>query len=952
MNKYACFFAISFFGFFSLTTSLKAFGNESAPENETLNIVAGYPSPALYEELQATQNPATTTRARFNIKVTLIDNDLTEPVFAAVVMIREYDAYAVTNFEGVGVMSNIPPGKASIETQMLGYEVATREVDVQGDVEIIIMLQATSLALEEVVVTAKASAAGTSTSSTIGRQALDHLQATSLKDVLQLIPGQLMTGVTSLTSAERMTLRTLNTTNANNSFGTAILVDGVPVSDNASLADRTGVTTGGGTGVDLREIGTDNIESIEVIRGIPSAEYGDLTSGAVIVNTKAGYSPYEVRTKVNPLTFNTSVNKGWNLGRKKGNFNANFDYAQAWGDPRQKTTSFDRISGGINYTNTFFRKWYTNTKLNFSNLLDLRGTDPDVLVEGTETRQKSLSLRFSHNGRLSVEKPLMRTLSYSFGYSMSLNESYTSSIVAAGGGLPVLTSLTPGYIEVPYISASYLAEGATEARPISLFFKLTNGFFWNIKNLNQRFNMGVEYKMSENNARGFYNYDDERPLRPNASGRPRPFFDIPRLNQVSAFLEDNIIWRFSENRHFRLQAGLRFDMMQPGMPEQVTSLSPRFNASLKIIDWLEFRGGFGLNTKTPGLSHLYPEPRYIDRLAAQYLPISVEQQLVIYHTFINSVERSRFLENSVNTKTELGFDIKLPNNMSFSIVAYQDKLKGGFGNHTEYGTYFSNFYSLANGLIVQHGQRPIIDWSNPERVDTVFFTKGRVGNTQASNDMGVEFDFNFGQIKPLRTQFFLSGAYMESSSWTTGPSFSNPVGISPGSVYGQGGANTPPFKLEYPSGTQKSINRRFSSVLRAVWNIPKMRMVASINGQVIWFTYSQTTNQRQEPIGWLDTDLTYHPITAEMLADPDYQIKGISLASQIRDPRDTQAVILPPVWLVNARLTKDVSNAMRLSFFASNLLYYTPFQTSNVSGTPIERNANTFAFGMEFSVRF
>ena len=32
-------------------------------------------------------------------------------------------------------------------------------------------------------------------------------------------------------------------------------------------------------GVDMREIPTDNIEKVEVVRGIPSVKYGELTSG-------------------------------------------------------------------------------------------------------------------------------------------------------------------------------------------------------------------------------------------------------------------------------------------------------------------------------------------------------------------------------------------------------------------------------------------------------------------------------------------------------------------------------------------------------------------------------------------------------------------------------------------------------------------------------------------------
>jgi hypothetical protein len=88
-----------------------------------------------------------------------------------------------------------------------------------------------------------------------------------------------------------------------------------------------------------------------------------------------------------------------------------------------------------------------------------------------------------------------------------------------------------------------------------------------------------------------------------------------------------------------------------------------------------------------------------------------------------------------------------------------------------------------------------------------------------------------------------------------------------------------------------------------------------------------------------------------MLADPNYRIKGILLSDQILDPKETRPVTMPPVWLISARLTKDIAKNMRLSFYTSNLFFYTPMQTSNVSNTPIERNSNSFAFGMEFSVK-
>ena len=246
---------------------------------------------------------------------------------------------------------------------------------------------------------------------------------------------------------------------------------------------------------------------------------------------------------------------------------------------------------------------------------------------------------------------------------------------------------------------------------------------------------------------------------------------------------------------------------------------------------------------------------------------------------------------------------------------------------------------------------PYVEWNNPARVDTVFTTSGRIGNTQASLNRGVEFDFNLGQIKAIRTSVLLSGAYMETQTWTTGPNYASPAGIPASSVYAQGGSNTPPFKLQYPSGVSRDIDRRFSANLRLVCNIPRMKMVASLANQVIFYQYRHTTNQKSDPFAWIDTDLSVHDITQAMLGDPDYRIKGILLSAQRRNPADSQPVTQPPIWLMNMRLTKDVSKNFGFSFYVNNAFFHMPYQSSSASGTLTERNTGTFSFGVEMYVK-
>ena len=878
------------------------------------------------------------------LQLTVVSDTDKQPVAGAACMLTDYGIFAITDAEGRARLEKVPAGDATLSIQMLGFEDFAEMFRFRSDSTFTVRIQESTLALEEVVVTAKPSAAGSSTSSNIGRMAIDHLQATSLKDVMQLIPGQLMSS-SDMTSEAKITIRSASDNAANNAFGTSIMVDGVPVSDNTSLG------TNAGTGVDLRQISADNIESVEVIRGIPSAEYGDLTSGAVVVNTKAGYTPFEVRTKLNPTTLNSSFGKGWKFSKDAGSLNVNADYARASGDPRTKNRSFDRISGGVTYSNTIGRIWSSTTKVNFSSIIDLRTADPDLLVEGTETGQEQYSLRLSHNGRLSLNKPLSRSLTYALGLTLSNSNSWTSSIVSADGGLPIITSLTDGYYQVPYITSSYRASGSTVSQPLNFFAKAGNVFTINTEKVKQRFNMGAEYRYESNKARGFSNDDNFLPLRPNSNGRPRPYFDIPALSQVSAYLEDNLTWELPLRMVFKLQGGVRFDLMQPGLPEQVSALSPRFNASLKVTEWLSIRGGWGQSNKTPGLAHLYPEPKYMDREAASYLPSDVSRQLVVYNTKVTEVERNNSLKNATNSKSEIGVDLHFKNGMSFSVVGYQDYLKSGFGNFTEYSVYYANYYTAAQGIRQDEAGMPFIEWNNPARIDTVFTTSGRIGNTQASLNRGVEFDFNLGQIKAIRTSVLLSGAYMETQTWTTGPNYASPSGIPASSVYAQGGSNTPPFKLQYPSGVSRDIDRRFSANLRLVTNIPRMKMVASLANQVIFYQYRHTTNQKSDPFAWIDTDLSVHDITQAMLNDPDYRIKGILLSAQRRNPADSQPVTQPPIWLMNMRLTKDVSKNFGFSFYVNNAFFHMPYQSSSASGTLTERNTGTFSFGVEMYVK-
>jgi len=896
-----------------------------------------------------------TKKESFTVRVTVTDSLTKETVIGAALQMKSLGIYAVTDMNGVATLQNVPRGAASVEISCLGYEAVTRNFQVTANINLAVKIVETSLQLKEVSVVAKNSKAGASTSSTIGRQAIEHLQATNLGDLMQLLPGATMQ-TPDLTKATTLQIRNASSTvDANNSFGTSIIVDGVPVSNNANISSNLGGNNNtAGQGVDLRQISADNIESVEVIRGIPSAEYGDLTSGAVIVKSKSGKTPYELRNKINPSTINTSLSKGFGFGRKGGFLNTNLDYAQAWGDPRKKTESFDRYSFSLNYSNTFLKKWRTNTKFSYSGLIDWAGDDPDAVISGNETKQRNNSFRISHDGRVALNLPFMRTLSYVIGYSTTISDSYRKAIVPNPTAfVPILNATQTGYYDVMFDTIPYRAGGGTKSNPQDVFFKLSNSFGFRILNgWTHQVGMGAEYRYEQNKAIGYYNDDPMKPLKPNSDGRPRPYYDIPSVSQFSGYVEDKMGWK-TFGKKTNMSVGVRYNIIQPGKEEQVVALSPRINASMELTKNIEIRAGYGQSAKTPGLNYLYPDKKYIDRIAARQLTLPANDRMVMYHTMVYDVERSKGLKNAVNTKYELGIDFKLPNNRSISFVAYHDLTPNGFGNQSEYFTYLAEYYEIGKGLKYVPGSKPVRDFTTaPARVDTVFSTTGQYGNTRWARNRGIEIDANLGRIEKLNTNLYFSGALMESATKSSGIEYANPKQF-PANYYD---VNTPPLKFEYSAGSQKTTNLSFNTTFRAVTNIPFLRMVLSNSVFVTWYTGQTTTNELRIPKAYIIANhltggVDRFEITQAML-DGNQIVKGVNLADGIINTND----VLPqhsiaPIWNISTRLTKDISKNAGFSFFVNNTLFYEPWYASNNSSTLTQRNTGTFSFGIELFLK-
>jgi outer membrane receptor protein involved in Fe transport len=373
-----------------------------------------------------TQLMAQETTASLRGRVTELNNP-SVPVEFATVQVLPQGAATATNSRGEFFFDKLSPGRINIRIDFLGMEPidTTFTLAAGQNLSLSLQMQESTFRLTEITVVAKESKAGRATASTISRQAMDHLQTSSLSDIMQLLPGGVTSYQSGLATAKTFNIRSLGANPVNqgvpiptdaanmNSMGTAIVIDGAPLSNNANLQtlspaiSGSGAAIGGGSspnsGLDIRSISTDNIESVEVIRGIPSVEHGDLTSGAVIIRSKAGREPLTVRLKTDPYIYQASVSKGVNLGKERGNLNISGDYAYSIKDAKESYAYYQRATARSIYSNQF-NKLFSTTSLDLSLGKDTREKNPDDARSQLETGARDLGLRLNTNGTLNIRK--------------------------------------------------------------------------------------------------------------------------------------------------------------------------------------------------------------------------------------------------------------------------------------------------------------------------------------------------------------------------------------------------------------------------------------------------------------------------------------------------------------------------------------------------------------------
>ncbi len=922
------------------------------------------------------------------------DQTTGEPVPYATVFLEDLGLWFISAEDGSFRFTAIPAGTHTLHVEILGYAKKTFTQKIERDITgLVLQIAEESLRLDEVVVTAE-EGGRLNSSSRIEKQALDHVQPVSLRDVMQLVPGNL-TENPGLNRVNQLTIRDI-ASNSANAFGTAVIMDGVTLSNDANLQVRKTSTIGtagestAGSGVDARQISTDNIQTVEIIRGIPSAVYGDLTSGAVVVKTRSGVSPWQIRLKADPRLKQVYAGKGFSLGPEKGVVNIDGDYALSYGDVRTPADVYRRVNLQIGYSQTVRKKLTYNARMRLIYSDADNRTDPDNFLDNI-SRDRDMGLGLDINGTYRLNKKWVTNLEFMAAGDVtsqySLEKTYRSQ-----GRIPQSLAMTSGENLGFFTLYRYYSNLEVFGLPINVQARVVANLYGKYGDITNKVLAGVEWTSRGNRGAGkvFDPY-----LSPDVNStstyRERSFRDIPFLNRYSVFAEDKLRVPLGLVRALEIQAGVRFNGIVPDTRfsmDRYYSVEPRLNARFQILRQqegfreLSIRAGWGLNYKMPSMVYLYPEPTYLDVVSFSYNDIDDNGVGMVLFTTRKLEEEVRNpqlkLQQSKNFEAGMDFDIE---NVTGSLVFFTEKMVNGYGFATQVipVSYNRHGYVWNKGspsrIDVPSGKLPqyengavLVDGTAlPYIRDTVFLSYQKPLNNMVQDKWGVEFTLAFPEIKSLHTTISVIGAYLNV--------LSQDESMGAITVPTQVAGRPYPYAGFYAGGNKTSSgtrSERLNTNIRFITHLPSVGMVVTLTTQLVlmdrtsyvceWEDQVQTYYyddkgsrysgkwaysddkfiKKVNPLYIMDLSGNLIPFTQDMENDVRFR----ELIGTTNKESFYLGSRYPVYGILNIRLTKEIGRWAAVSFYANNFLNLDQLVREKISGTAYSRNL-PFYFGAE-----
>lgn len=873
--------------------ALRPFPLEALVSRQNDLVIVPLPTPAEGSNRRISNDDRTRLTGR------VLDAETESPLPGAHVRLRQNNAGAATDREGMFSL-RVQPGTYDVIVSSIGYETLEDTVTLIAgqSLERTFKLTPTYFELGGIVVASPQEfiPRDPETKSVISAGEVEHIQATSLGDVLQLLPG-VETKNPTLQTPDQASLR------GGSGLGTQVIVDDVALSNGANMQIGIGYSSAN-NGVDLRSIPAENIEEVEVIRGIPSSRYGDLADGAVIVRTRHAPEPLRAKAKHNPQLYEWNVSGGRAISRR-WSINVNANVALSERDVRIDGDGYTRLAGQLSLTRETPRSTFRNV-LYYTRSFDERKEQPGyALRDAWYNRDNTWRLNLDFTRRLSDTRRLRAIGSINYVDQDSYNQRLISR-----DNMVISDRSTEGTQEGRIVYGSYLGKRWIKGRTFNLY----GDFSYADRISTGRFIHGIAAGVT---VRSDFNRGDGvifDPLYPPSLSNPTPrlrtYDDLPSMEQVSIYAEDRITGRLLVP--FTLQAGLRYELFRPyalnfgGGPLVRTHngsyLNPRVSLSLDLHRTTQLRFGYGETAKAPPMGMLFAERWYYDLVDSVAIgsPGSGDEGFALVSTHIRD-RGNASLQAYTQRKYEASIDQQF-GSVGWTLTAFENRTSGMFST-----------MQMPERLF----RRSFPEWPQSDRAvvkDTLLETYSSYANRGWQNTRGIEGSLRTGRLPRIQTALALEAAYMFTESGTQdglefgARRYSQDLGIQVLPQYNSPQRYAHDLLLRYRFDVQaRSLGTWFT--------INVEHKIIEIDG---YRGLSDTL-----AVGYFDTSGETIAIPHAQRSDPRYQALWRSV-----NEYEVLDEIRPGRWLINLRVTKSLWRGAEASFYVNNLLNHRPLYLS------------------------
>lgn len=898
-----------------------------------------------------------------------VNDESHQPIDLVNIKLVETNQYTITKKDGTFTIqvSEVSDQEINLEFSYIGYKKITKQILINKEkIDLgVIILKTLDLSLKEISISAKRNGEGSSNSSIIiDRDMIEQIPALSLNDLLNLIPNR-KTSPPSLQNVQNLTLRAAypdrnngrDAFTLNNSFGVAIIVDGQAISNNANMQSFNPGLTGlsGSTiqspnswglagaknlaysgdyafgGTDLRQIPADNIESIEVIAGVPSAKYGDLSDGAIIVERQAGAGPAQLRMQLRDNATSYSFSKGLKLDHNLGALNMGLNYVNSFSDKREKLKAYQRINANTMWTNSFGREKQLKNTFSFDYGRNLDGIKQDADdPKSTKTSFDSWNFGIGNRMNYRLKGAFLKNIGLNLKYNEGHQQTYLEELKNVAYIL-YSDATTTGITEGKFDSGIYNAVSLVDGRPINLSARLDLNAEFNTGKTIHYLSFGTSFNYSANKGEGRMS-DPNRPrsqvatktsssslYKSTGSERYYDFGLAIAQKDLGLYAEDVFKLKLA-GRDLNFRTGVRLDV-QNGF----VSVAPRTNINYQMNDNLRLGLAYGIGFKAPGLAQRYPGPTFMEvPLLVSYNGNTKESIYLLYLDRYDPTNKN--LKPSQNQTLEFTSQLKL-NDFNLSLSAFHKMARNGINTVEQLRIVPLPKYSAT----YSPGQQPIVTETGIENQLLTYYS---FENSLKSNSSGLEFMMSTPAISAISTSFNLSTGIFRTKTTNNSNQRNNAVAAdNNGPLFGRIGIYRRVSPVTYQS------NARIS----ATTHIPKISLIAEFTAEFTLLQKTVVPDNSGVPIAYINNNLDVISIPEFNPADPlyGYLLVPSSAAKEGNIPR-----ILPNYHL---SIGKEIKKRFKFSFNVYNVFNYQPTYTT-AAGTIIYPNPAP-TFGAELSLK-